>query len=84
MPILSKSDSLQLTGVASAPKSRCGISTISSKGIVAIAIDDLVAEGVGIEFEVGFDLFLDINVLSVELVFLGRLGSAEILIQRFI
>jgi hypothetical protein len=57
---------------------------VALEGIVAVAVDDLAAEGVGIEFEVGLDLFLDIKVLSLELVFLGRLRCAEIAIHRLI
>ena len=41
---------------------------IALKGVVAVAIDDLVAKGVGVELEVRFDLFLNVNVLGVELI----------------
>ena len=46
---------------------------IALERVVAVAVDDLAAEGVGVELEVGLDLFLDVDVLGVELVLLGRL-----------
>ena len=46
---------------------------VALEGVVAVAVDDLAAEGVGVELEVGLDLFLDVDVLGVELVLLGRL-----------
>lgn len=50
--------------------------------VVAVAVDDLAAEGVGVELEVGLDLFLDVNVLGVKLVLLGRLGGGQASVQR--
>src|SRR5690606_19946543 len=41
---------------------------VALEGVVAVTVDDLVAEGVGVELEVGFDFLLDIDVLGVELV----------------
>ena len=55
---------------------------VALEGVVAVAVDDLAAEGVGVEFEVGLDLFLDVNVLGVELVLLGRLCGGQISIHR--
>ena len=55
---------------------------VALEGVVAVAVDDLAAEGVGVELQVGLDLFLDVDVLGVELVLLGRLRGAEPLIQR--
>lgn len=55
---------------------------VALEGVVAIAVDNLAAEGVGVEFEVGLDLFLDVNVLSVELVLLGFPRCGQILIHR--
>ena len=55
---------------------------VALEGVVAVAVDDLAAEGVGVELQVGFDLFLDVDVLGVELVLLGRLGGAEASVQR--
>ena len=49
---------------------------VALEGVVAVAVDDLAAEGVGVELEVGLDLFLDVDVLGVELVLLGRLRGA--------
>src|SRR5438270_509133 len=40
------------------------------------------ARGVGVELEVGFDLFLDVDILGVELVLFGRLRGAQISIHR--
>ena len=56
---------------------------VAFKRVVAVTVDDLAAEGVRIELEVGLDFFLDVNVLGVELVLLGRLRGAQALIQRF-
>ncbi len=56
---------------------------VALEGVVAVAVDDLVAEGVGIELKVGLDFFLDVYVLGVELVLLGRLRGAQALVQRF-
>ena len=55
---------------------------VALEGVVAVAVDDLAAEGVGVELQVGLDLFLDVDVLGVELVLLGRLRGAEALVQR--
>jgi hypothetical protein len=57
---------------------------VALEGVVAIAVDDLAAEGVGVEFEVGLDLFLDVNVLSVELVLLRRLRGVQPSIHRLL
>jgi hypothetical protein len=46
---------------------------VALERVVAVAVDDLAAEGVGVELQVGLDLFLDVDVLGVELVLLGRL-----------
>jgi hypothetical protein len=50
--------------------------------IVAIAVHDLAPEGVGVELEVCLHLFLDVDVLGVELVLLGRLGGGQASVQR--
>ena len=55
---------------------------VALEGVVAVAVDDLAAEGVGVELQVGLDLFLDVDVLGVELVLLGRLRGAEASVQR--
>src|SRR5207253_1471628 len=55
---------------------------VALEGVVAVAIDDLAAEGFGVELEVCLDLFLDVNVLGVELVLLGRLCSVQTSVQR--
>lgn len=49
---------------------------VALEWVVAVAVDDFAAEGVAVELEVSLDLFLDVNVLGVELVLLGRLGDA--------
>ena len=56
---------------------------VALEGVVAVAVYDLAAEGVGIELEVCLDLLLDVDVLGVELVMLGRLRGAQTLVQRF-
>ena len=45
---------------------------VALKRVVAVAIHNLGAEGVRIELQVRLDLFLDINVLGIELILLGR------------
>ena len=45
--------------------------------VVAVAVDDFALEGVGVELEVGFDFFLDVDVLGIELVLLGGPRSAR-------
>ena len=50
---------------------------VALEGVVAVAVDDLAAEGVGVELQVGLDLFLDVDVLGVELVLLGRLRDGK-------
>ena len=55
---------------------------IALEGVVAVAIDNLAAESVGVKLEVGLDLFLDVDILGVELVLLGRLRGTEISIHR--
>ena len=57
---------------------------VALEGVVAVAIDDLAAEGVGVELQVGFNLFLDVNILGVELVLLGRLRGVQASIQRLV
>jgi hypothetical protein len=57
---------------------------IAFEGVVAVAVDDLAAEGVLVELQIGRDLFLDVDVLGVKLVLLGRLRGAEILIRRLV
>ncbi len=57
---------------------------VALERVVAVAIDDLVAKGVGVELQVGFDLFLDVDILGIELVLLGRLSLAEALIHRLV
>ncbi len=46
---------------------------VALEWVVAVAVDDLAAEGVGVELQVGLDLFLNVDVLGVELVLLGFL-----------
>ena len=55
---------------------------LKTVGVVAVAVDDFAAEGVGVELKVSLDLFLDVDVLGVELILLGRLRSAQTLVQR--
>lgn len=55
---------------------------VALEGIVAVAVDDVVPEGVGVELEAGFDFLLDVDVLDVELVLLGRLGGVQASVQR--
>src|SRR6185295_2984556 len=55
---------------------------VALEWVVAVAVDDLASEGVGVELYVGLDLFLDVDVLSVELVLLGRLRGVQASIQR--
>ena len=55
---------------------------IALEGVVAVAVHDLAAEGVRVELEVGLDLFLDVDILGVELVLFGRLRGAQISIHR--
>jgi len=55
---------------------------IAFEWIVAVAVDDLAAEGVRVELEVGLDLFLDIGVLRVELILLRRLRGVQASIHR--
>jgi hypothetical protein len=56
---------------------------VALEGVVAVAVDDFAAEGVWIELEVGLYFFLDVNILGVELVLLGRLGGVQAAIERF-
>lgn len=56
---------------------------IALEGVVAVAVDDLPAEGIRIELEVGFDFLLDVDVLGVELVLLRCLGGAQASIRWF-
>jgi hypothetical protein len=56
---------------------------VALEGVVAVAVDDLAAEGVGVELEVGLDLLLDVDVLGVELVLLGRLRGARDQLKPF-
>ena len=55
---------------------------VALEWIVTVAVDDLAAESVGVELPVGFDLFLDVDILSVELVLFGRLCGVHASIQR--
>ncbi len=55
---------------------------VALERIVAIALHDLAPEGVGVELQIGLDLFLDVDVLGVELVLLGRLGGVQASVQR--
>jgi len=55
---------------------------VALEGVVAVAVDNLATEGVGVELKVGFDLLLDVDVLSVELVLLGRLRGGKALVHR--
>ena len=50
---------------------------IALERVVAIAVDYLAAEGVGVKLQVSLDLFLDVHVLGVELVLLGRLRGVQ-------
>jgi len=50
---------------------------IALEWVVAVAIDDLAAEGFGVEFEVGLHLLLDVNVLGIELILLSRLSGMQ-------
>ncbi len=55
---------------------------VALEGVVAVAVDDLATEGVGVELQVGLDLFLDVDVLGVELVLPGRFRGSEALVER--
>src|SRR5262249_24027143 len=55
---------------------------IALEGVVAVAVGDLTAEGVGVELQVGLDLLLDVAVLVVELVLLGRFRGAQASVHR--
>jgi hypothetical protein len=55
---------------------------VALEGVVAVAVNHLAAEGLAVELEVGLDLFLDVDVLGVELVLLGRPGGGQSLVQR--
>ena len=55
---------------------------VALEGVVAVAVDDLAAEGVGVELQVGLDLLLDVNILGVEFVLPGHLRGAEASVQR--
>jgi hypothetical protein len=50
---------------------------VALEWVVAVAVDDFAAERVGVELQVGLDLFLDVDVLSVELVLLGFLRVCQ-------
>jgi len=54
---------------------------VAFEGVVAITVDDLTAKGVPVELQISLNLFLDVNVLSVELILLGRLRGTEISIH---
>ncbi len=56
---------------------------VALEWVVAVAVDDLAAEGVGVELQVGLDLFLDIDVQGVELVLLGIPRFAQAFIICF-
>ena len=56
---------------------------VAFEGVVAVTVDNLAAEGVFVELQIGLDLFLDVDVLGVKLVLLGRLRGAEPLIHWF-
>ena len=55
---------------------------VALEGVVAVAVDDLAAEGVGVELKVGLDLLLNVDVLGVELVLLGRPCGGQASAQR--
>ena len=55
---------------------------IALEGIVAVAVDNLATEGVGVAFEISLDLFLDVGVLCIELVLLGRPRGTQASVQR--
>ena len=57
---------------------------VALEGVIAVAVDDLVVEGIRIELEVSFDLVLDVDVLGVELVLLRGLGGAQASIHWFV
>ena len=57
---------------------------VALEGVVAVAVDDLAAEGVGVELEVGLDLFLDVDVLSVELVLLCCFALARLAFRIYL
>ncbi len=54
---------------------------VAFEGVVAVTVDNLAAEGVFVELQIGLNLFLDVDVLGVKLVLLGRLRGAEPLIH---
>jgi len=55
---------------------------VTLEGVVAVTVNNLATEGVRAELKEGLDLFLDVDVLCVELVLLGRLRGGEALVQR--
>ena len=55
---------------------------VALKRVVAVAVDDLAAEGIGVELQVSLDLLLDVDILGVEVVPLGRPCGNEALVQR--
>jgi hypothetical protein len=57
---------------------------VALEWVVAIAVDDLAAEGAGVELEVGLDLFLDVDVLGVELVLLRFSGLPSVILRAFV
>ena len=57
---------------------------IALEGVVAVAIDDLPAKGVGVELQVRRHLLLDIVILGIKLVLLGRPRGPKPLIHRLV
>lgn len=55
---------------------------VALEGVVAVAVHHLVTEGVGIELQIGLNFLLNVDILGVEFVLLGRFRGGESLIQR--
>ena len=50
---------------------------VAFKWIIAVAINDFVAESVGVKFEISFYFFLDVDVLCVELILFGFFSGGK-------
>ena len=53
---------------------------VALERFTAAALDNLVATGVAIEFQIGLDPFLDVHILSIKLVLLRYICSVQICI----
>jgi hypothetical protein len=55
---------------------------VTFERVIAVAVDNLAAKGVGVELKISLDLFLDVGILGVKLVLLGFSGPLQIDILR--